>query len=193
MVYTRVRIYEKGGSWPHARKGRECLQRTGCTVALPKILKQSQWLPDGTYIRAKFDLVGDEDPLVTREAKKVWVDAGVPEARAKALADVKEDYDRKLLKTPADVWKYLVDDTDGEAEFEDAVFEVHEGASGDSSDGDDSEDLGDDDGGDAGGLAPCSKKKPACKSESWGSERDDSFPRDVRSSVDRNSFSSIVL
>jgi hypothetical protein len=156
------------------------------------MLKQSQWLPDGTYIRAKFDLVGGEDPLVTREAKKVWVDGGVPEARAKALADVKEDYDRNLLKTPADVWKYLVD-TDGEEVFEDPVYEVHGGAGDDSSDGDDSEDLGDDDGGDAGGRTPCSKKKSACKSESWGSEGDDSFPRDVRSSVDRNSFSSIVL
>ena len=163
MVYTRVRFIQ-GGSWPHARKGRECLQRTGCSVALPKILQQSQWLPDGTYIRAKLDLTGDQDHLVTREAKRVWLDAGVPEARANALADVKEDYDRKILKTPADVWKYLDDDTDGEEEFEDAAFEVHEGAKDDSSSDGDSEDLGGDDGGDAGGLTPDSKMEPASTS-----------------------------
>lgn len=160
---------------------------------MPKIVKQSHWLPDGTYVRAKFDLQGCEDHLVTREAKRVWLDAGVPEARANALADVKEDYDRKLLKTPTDVWKYLGDDTDGEEEFEDAAYDVHEGAVDDSSDEADSEDMDDGDGGDAGGLTPDSKNEPACKSEGWGSERDDSFPRDVRSSVDRNSFSSIVL
>ena len=138
-----------GGSWPHARKGRECLQRAGCSVALLKMLQQSQWLPDGTYVRAKFDLQGCEDHLVTREATLIWLAAGVPVARANALSDVKEDYDRKLLKTPADVWKYLGGETDGEEEFEDAAFDVHEGAVDDSSGEADEEELEHDDGGDA--------------------------------------------
>lgn len=157
------------------------------------MLQQSQTLPDGTYIRAKFDLQGCEDHLVTREAKHIWLAAGVPVARADALADVKKDFDQKLLKTPADVWKYLVDDTDGEEEFEDAAFEVHEGTVDDSSGAEDEEDMAEGDDGDDGGLTPYSKTEPACKSEGGGSDRDDSFPRDVRSSVNRNSFSSMFL
>ena len=90
-VIIRAFVFMNGGSWPHASKGRDCLQRTGCTVALPKMLQQSQFLPDGTYVRAKFDLQGCEDHLVRREAKHIWLAAGVPVARANALSDVKED------------------------------------------------------------------------------------------------------
>ena len=186
-------LVSEWGIMPHARKGRECLQRTGCTVALPEVLQQSHVLPDGTYVRAKFDLLGREDDQVTREAKKIWLEAGVPAARARALADVKEDFDRKKLRTPTDVWKYLDDDTDGEEEFGDAAFDVQDGSDDEGFVEADAEDMEEGDGGDAVGLAPGSETKPAGKSKGWGSVRADLFPRDVRSLVNRNSFSSIFI
>lgn len=79
-------------AWPHARKGRECLQQTGMTNALPPCDVGSLWAADGTYVRAKYALVGPEDHLIIRDAKVFWKENSMEEERAHALADVHQLY-----------------------------------------------------------------------------------------------------
>ena len=101
-LYGRVCVRRDGG-WPHAKKGAACLQRTGSTVAVPKMTEASSRLLDGTYVRATFDLIGPQDWMVSRGPAKVWVDSGVAKARAEAMAAVYDDWQNNKLKTPEDV------------------------------------------------------------------------------------------
>ena len=117
--------------WPHARKGRECLQRTGLTNQLPPMECAGHFTADGTYVPARFALAAPEDDRITREARRVWMDNRMPEVRAAALSEVQEDWDRKRLTAAADIWKYLEDVSEPENEMYEGV-DVEVGSDSDS-------------------------------------------------------------
>ena len=104
-------------AWPHACKGRQCLQMTGVSNALPRMTLSSSLSVDGVYSRAEFALSAVEDPLINKAARHFWDANNMCQARADALADVQADFDAGKLKSAQDVFQYLEDESEPENEL----------------------------------------------------------------------------
>jgi hypothetical protein len=131
-------------AWPHARKGRQCLQKTGLSNALPVKTQASHLSVDGAYVPAEFALVADDDICVQKEARTVWERVGMPQARAEALAQVQEDYDRKNIKTAEDLFRYLQDESEPENEMWEGTLAVGGDGLGSADELSDAEEMPDD-------------------------------------------------
>jgi hypothetical protein len=103
--------------WPHARKGRECLQKTGFSLALPSVLHDAYVDSDGKYVPPVFQHHAPDDDLISKEAAEVWNRVSMPQARAEALAQVQEDFYNKKFTTAEDLHCYLQDESEPENEM----------------------------------------------------------------------------
>lgn len=108
-------------TYPHARKGREMLQITGLSNALPLMKRAGVLRADGSYIPAEFEHVAREDHLISRVAAKVWQNVNMGRARAEAMAVVQEKYDRGELTQASDLMCCLDDESEPENEVFDGI------------------------------------------------------------------------
>ena len=111
--------------WPHARKGREALQMTAVTAALPPMVQASSFSSDGTYTPAQFALAASDDGRITKEARRWWDANNMCQARADAMRKVQEDFDRKKLSSVQDLWQYLEDESEPENEHCEGIEVEH--------------------------------------------------------------------
>ena len=124
--------------WPHAKKGRECLQKTGFSLALPSVSRDAYVAADGKYVPPEFQLQATDDVEISGEAAEVWKRVSMPQARAEALAQVQEDFHNKKFTTAKDLFCYIQDESEPENEMwegtESAIVEDESVSDGECSD-----------------------------------------------------------
>ena len=108
-------------AWPHARRGKECLQCTGLSNALPAMVKPGYVASDGSFVMAEFKLQGPEDHLITREAGRLWERLDMGKCRAEAMASVHKDFVLGKIQSASDLRPYVEDGSDNEGEMYEGV------------------------------------------------------------------------